>query len=306
MKGTVYLVGAGPGPADLITLRGAECLRRADVVVYDFLAERALALASERAERICVGKRAGAHCLPQAEINRLLVTLALEGKQVVRLKGGDPFIFGRGGEEADALVEAGIPFDVVPGVTSAVAVPGAAGIPLTDRRCSSSVAFVTGHEDPTREGSRIAWDRLATGVDTLVFLMGVRTLPAIVRQLLLHGRAPKTPGAVIASGTRSDETVVTGTLETILEEVARHPISPPAITVVGRVVALRERLGRVARARSGGPVAAVAGRSRGRPVRTRAGRGWPTGPRTLREGSALEHTTARRIGGARKAPHAGG
>lgn len=270
MTGKVFVVGAGPGAADLITLRGAERLRRADVVVYDFLAARALVFANKRAERLCVGKRAGVHGMPQAEINRLLITLAMEGKQVVRLKGGDPFIFGRGGEEADALREAGIPFEVIPGVTSAIAVPGAAGIPLTDRRWSSSVAFVTGHEDPTRKESRIAWDRLATGVDTLVCLMGVRTLPAIVRQLRTHGRDPKTPVAVIASGTLPEEMVVTGTLETILDEVARHPVSPPAIIVVGQVVALRERIGGLAQVRARGPVSGSGGPAR--PIRTRISR----------------------------------
>jgi uroporphyrinogen III methyltransferase/synthase len=187
-----------------------------------------------------VGKRAGQHALPQDEIGRLLVERAGAGKIVARLKGGDPFIFGRGGEEAEELVTAGIPFEVVPGVTSAVAAPAYAGIPLTHRDCTSTVAFVTGHEDPTKEDTGIAWDKIATGAGTLVFFMGVGRLPEIVRQLVEHGRAPETPAAVIRWGTRADQVVVTGTLATLVERT--RGIKPPALIVVGEVVRLREKL----------------------------------------------------------------
>ncbi|MFP4037526.1 MAG: uroporphyrinogen-III C-methyltransferase, partial [Desulfobacteraceae bacterium] len=178
--GMVYLVGAGPGDPGLLTLRGRECIGRADAVVYDYLAgPELLDYAPRDAELIYVGKKAGSHSRTQKEINDLLVDLAGRGLIVVRLKGGDPFVFGRGGEEARELARRGIPFEVVPGVTSAVAVPAYAGIPITHRDFTATAAFVTGHEDPSKEGSTIAWDRLSTGAGTLVFLMGVGNLPGI-------------------------------------------------------------------------------------------------------------------------------
>jgi len=240
--GFVSLVGAGPGDPGLITLRGIEALGRAQVVVYDYLASpELLRHAPPNAELIYVGKKAGQHTLPQAEINALLVRLAAAGQRVVRLKGGDPFVFGRGGEEAEALAAAGVPFEVVPGVTSAVAVPAYAGIPVTQRGLASSVAVVTGHEDPEKAESAINWDALV-GVDTLVFLMGVGNLPAIARELQARGRAASTPAAVIQWGTLGSQRTVTGTLGTIAARVQEAGLTAPAVTVVGQVVALRERL----------------------------------------------------------------
>ena len=184
-SGFVSLIGAGPGDPGLLTLHGAAALDAAELVVYDYLANPALLdHARPEAEQIYVGKTASQHTMSQDEINRLLVDRALAGQQVARLKGGDPFVFGRGGEEALALAEANVRFEVIPGVTSAVAVPAYAGIPLTHRGLSSTFAVVTGHEDPTKGESAIDWSRLATGVDTLVFLMGVSNLPQIVKQLV--------------------------------------------------------------------------------------------------------------------------
>ncbi|MBI4774567.1 MAG: uroporphyrinogen-III C-methyltransferase [Deltaproteobacteria bacterium] len=242
-RGMVYLVGAGPGDPELITLRALDRIKRAEVIVYDYLANAAIMdHASPSAERIYVGKQAGRHALPQEEINLLLIRLARENKIVVRLKGGDPYIFGRGGEEASELQAAGIPFEVVPGVTSAIAVPSFAGIPLTDRRWASSVAFITGHEDPTKPESSIRWDRLATGVDTLVFLMGVRNLPDIAGQLVRFGRPADTPVAVIYRGSTPEQRTVTGTLDTIVAACEKAEVKPPSIIVVGRVVSLRDQL----------------------------------------------------------------
>ncbi|OGB94749.1 MAG: uroporphyrinogen-III C-methyltransferase [candidate division NC10 bacterium RBG_16_65_8] len=189
VSGKVYLIGAGPGDPGLFTLKGKRCLEEADVVAYDALANhRLLAYAKPGAEMIYVGKRGGQHALPQEESGRLLVERAHAGKVVARLKGGDPLIFGRGGEEAEELAAAGVPFEVVPGVTSAVAAPAYAGIPLTHRDFTSTVAFVTGHEDPTKEDTSIAWDKIATGIGTLVFFMGVGRLPEIANRLVEHGR----------------------------------------------------------------------------------------------------------------------
>jgi len=239
--GKVYLIGAGPGDPGLFTLKGKRCLEEADVVAYDALANtRLLVYAKPEAELIYVGKRGGQHALPQEDIGQLLVERARAGKIVARLKGGDPFVFGRGGEEAEELVAAGIAFEVVPGVTSAVAVPAYAGIPLTHRDFTSTVAFVTGHEDPTKEDTSVAWDKIATGIGTLVFFMGVGQLPEIVKRLVEHGRSPETPAAVIRWGTRADQAVVTGTLATLVERCAG--MKPPALIVVGEVVALREKL----------------------------------------------------------------
>jgi uroporphyrinogen III methyltransferase/synthase len=226
-----------------LTLRGAEALATADVVVYDHLASSALlAHARPDAERIYVGKKAGSHTLPQDEITALLVEQALAGRRVARLKGGDPFVFGRGGEEALALAEAGVPFDIVPGVTSAVAAPAYAGIPVTHRGLASSFAVITGHEDPTKSTSSVDWARLATGVDTLVFLMGVHNLPLIVEQLVAHGRPAETPVALVRWGTTPRQQTVTGTLADIVEKVHAVGLKPPAVTVVGLVAALHERL----------------------------------------------------------------
>ncbi|HWP34573.1 MAG TPA: uroporphyrinogen-III C-methyltransferase, partial [Thermodesulfobacteriota bacterium] len=241
--GTVYLIGAGPGDPGLLTLRGAECLARADVVVYDYLASPLLLRhAREDAERVYVGKRGGGERTEQAAITALLIERARAGRTVARLKGGDPFIFGRGGEEAEALAAAGIPFEIVPGVTSAIAAPAYAGIPLTHRELASSVAFVTGHEDPAKAAPAVDWARLATGADTLVLLMGVRTLPDVVARLLAHGRPPATPVAVIRWGTTPEQETVVGTLADIVARVEARGLAPPALAVVGEVVRLRERL----------------------------------------------------------------
>ncbi len=241
--GKVYLVGAGPGDPDLISVKGANCLRQADVVVYDRLANEAfLALAPPTAEMIDVGKAAGNHTMPQPEINKLLAAKAKEGKTVVRLKGGDPFVFGRGGEEAEVLVAEGVPFEVVPGITSAIAVPAYAGIPVSHRGLASSFAVITGHEDPAKPDSSINWEKLATGVDTLVFLMGLGNLAEIASKLVENGRSASTPVAVISQGTYPGQQVVTGTLKNIIECVEKHPLPMPAITVVGKVVGMREKI----------------------------------------------------------------
>jgi len=241
--GKVYLVGAGPGDPGLLTLKAKECLSQADVVVYDYLANEAfLDYANHKAELIYVGKKGGCHIMNQDEINNLLVKKAKEGLKVVRLKGGDPFIFGRGGEEAQDLAKAGISFEVVPGVTSAIAVPAYAGIPLTHRDYNSTVTFVTGHEDPTKKESDIAWDALAKSRGTLVFLMGVGNLPGIVENLMEHGRSPETPVAIIQNGTVPEQKTVTGRLHDITEKAQREGVKPPAIIVVGDIVNLRGEL----------------------------------------------------------------
>jgi len=244
MSGKVYLIGAGPGDPGLFTLRGAEVLQRADVVVYDYLANpRLLSYVKPDAELIYVGKKGGeADPTSQEKIGRLLIEKALSGKVVARLKGGDPFIFGRGGEEGEELFQAGIPFEVVPGVTSAIAVPAYAGIPLTHRDYASTVALLTGHEDPSKEDSTIPWEKVATGFDTLVFLMGIGNLPRIVEKLVTHGRAIDTPAAVIQWGTKPEQETVIGALDTIVGLVEGRGLGPPAIRVVGDVVRLRERL----------------------------------------------------------------
>lgn len=242
-KGKVYLVGAGPGDPGLLTIKGKECLSEADVVIYDYLANNTfLEYAKDEAELIYVGKKAGSHTMSQARINGLIIDRASKGQIIVRLKGGDPFIFGRGGEEAQDLIKAGVDFEVVPGVTSAISVPAYAGIPLTHRDHTSTVAFITGHEDPLKEKSDIAWDKLATGAGTLVFLMGVGNLPKIAEQLIGHGRSPDTPVAVIRRGTLPEQTTLVGNLENIARLAKENQIRPPAIIVVGEVVRLREEL----------------------------------------------------------------
>ena len=241
--GKVYLIGAGPGDPGLITLKGRELLSRAEVVIYDRLASpRLLSFARPDAERIYVGKRTGRHTVDQDGINKLIVEKAREGKLVARLKGGDPFIFGRGGEEAQVLAQEGIPFEVVPGVTSAIAVPAYAGIPLTHRAHTASVAFITGHRHVDRNEADIDWENLAKGVGTLVFLMGVKNLPFIVEQLMSFGRRPDTPVAVIRWGTTPLHRSVSGTLSDIVHKVADANLKPPAIIVIGDVVSLREEI----------------------------------------------------------------
>ena len=242
-QGKVYLVGAGPGDPDLITVKGSEYLTAADVIMYDHLASaKLLKYARQDAETIYVGKQQGSHALSQDEINNLMVSKAKEGHAVVRLKGGHPFIFGRGGEEAEALAQAGIPFEIVPGISSAIAAPAYAGIPLTHRRYTASVAFVTGHEDPTKEHSTVDWSRLATGAGTLVILMGVKNLGKIVEKLISAGRDPKTPVALVRWGTTPQQTTLVGTLDTIVAQVQAVGLKPPVAIVVGEVVKLRETL----------------------------------------------------------------
>ncbi|MBI3802538.1 MAG: uroporphyrinogen-III C-methyltransferase [Nitrospirae bacterium] len=242
--GKVYLVGAGPGDPKLITLRGKELLAEADVIIYDYLANpKLLEFARDDAEKIYVGKKGGSRSeAHQEEIHRRMIGAAKAGRSVVRLKGGDPFIFGRGGEEAEALVAADIPFEVVPGVTAAIAVPTYAGIPLTHREKASTVAFATGHEDPLKEGSLINWLKLAGGPDTLVFLMGMGNLSGIVDQLIRHGRAPQTPIALIQWGTHPFQRTLVGRLDDIVGKVAKEGMRPPVVMVVGEVVSLRNRL----------------------------------------------------------------
>lgn len=243
MSGFVYLVGAGPGDYRLISVKACDCLRKADVVVYDRLAdERILGYAPKDAEYIYVGKASSQHTMKQEDINRLLADKAKEGKCVVRLKGGDPFVFGRGGEEALVLEAEGIDFEIVPGITSAIAVPAYAGIPVTHRAVATSFAVVTGHEDPTKGESNMRWDKLSTGVDTLVFLMGVANLPHITKQLMENGRSGDTPAAVIRWGTKPEQRVLMTTVEKAAGDVEKAQLKPPAIFIVGDVVNLREKL----------------------------------------------------------------
>ena len=243
MKAKVYLVGAGPGDPGLITIKGRECIQSADVIIYDYLASPALLkYASPDAEMIYVGKKGGDHTLSQEEINALIVEKSKAGSTVCRLKGGDPFIFGRGGEEAEVLVAHNIPFEVVPGVTSAVAAAAYAGIPLTHRKLTATLAFVTGHEDPHKDESSIDWESLARGIGTLVFFMGVKNLPDIARRLIAHGKSPDTPVALIRWGTTPSQKTVTGNLDNISERVKEAGLKAPAIIVVGDVVDLRKSL----------------------------------------------------------------
>lgn len=242
-QGMVYLVGAGPGDYKLISVRGLEYIQIADTIVYDRLADdRLLATARPDAEFIYVGKASSDHTMRQEDINQLLVDKAKEGKIVVRLKGGDPFVFGRGGEEALLLIENAIPFEIVPGITSAISVPAYAGIPVTHRGIATSFAVVTGHEDPTKPESTIKWSHLATAVDTLVFLMGVENLPHITAKLIENGRSADTPAAVIRWGTKPEQRVLITTVGQAAAAVAEQGIKPPAIFIVGEVVTLREKL----------------------------------------------------------------
>lgn len=239
-KGIVYLVGAGPGDPGLLSLKGRACLEQAQVVVHDRLVHPLLLTLPIQAELINVGKRPDFHRVPQEEINQLLIRHGGSGKIVVRLKGGDPFVFGRGGEEAAALAEAGVPFEIVPGVTSPVAGPAYAGIPVTHRETARSVAFITGHlvedEDPLP-----SWRQSAQSADTLIFLMGVRNLPLIVKAMIEGGRSPSTPVAILRRATLPDQTIIKGTLQTIDEHA--EGIEPPALIIIGDVVALSDQLG---------------------------------------------------------------
>ncbi len=242
-RGMVYLVGAGPGDPELITAKGIRCIATADVLIYDYLAAKALLNhVRPTCECIYVGKKGGDHTLSQEGINALIVAKAKSGHVVTRLKGGDPFIFGRGGEEAEELFKAGIPFEIVPGVTSAIAAPAYAGIPLTHRQFTSTVAFITGHEDPAKDESNIDWAALAKGIGTLVFLMGVKNLPNIVARLLQNGRPAATPAALVRWGTTARQQTVTGTLADIEARAKEAGIKAPAIIVIGEVVTLRDTL----------------------------------------------------------------
>lgn len=242
-NGTVYLVGAGPGDAGLLTLRGAELLGRADVVVYDALVNQdLLRLAPKSAEIIYGGKRAKDHAIPQDELNALLVAKAREGKTVVRLKGGDPYIFGRGGEEAEELAAAKIQFEVVPGISSIVAGPNYAGIPITHREHCSSFTVITGHEDPTKAESSLDWNQIAKQPGTKVILMGVERIQSIADLLMQGGMAPDTPVGMVRWGTTGRQQTIQGTLQTIAGIVAEKNFKAPAVTIVGGVVTLRGKL----------------------------------------------------------------
>lgn len=251
--GTVSLIGAGPGDPDLITVRGLKRLRRADVVVYDRLVSEALLEeAPEWAERIFVGKAPGRQVMSQEAINALLVARAREGLAVVRLKGGDPFVFGRGGEEALACTEAGVPWEVVPGISSALAAPASAGIPVTHRLVAGNFAVVTAHR--ADEAEALDWEALSR-LDTLVILMGVERLPHLTAALLRHGRGPHTPAAIIERATLPDERVLVATLATLADEATRAAISSPATIVIGEVVRVREALLATAPAFTAAPAA---------------------------------------------------
>jgi uroporphyrinogen III methyltransferase / synthase len=242
-KGVVYLVGAGPGDPKLITVRGLEAIQRADVVVYDRLASpRLLKHMKPGARKIFVGKLPDKHMLKQEEINQLLVDLALEGNTVTRLKGGDPSVFGRVGEEAELLAENGIRFEIVPGITSAISVPAYAGIPVTHRDFTSSFSIVTGHEYKNKTYNNVNWQNLSQASGTLIFLMGVANLEHICEQLIAGGKAPDTPVALIRWGTWMEQETLTGTLTDIVERVRAANFQSPAVTIVGQVVKLREKL----------------------------------------------------------------
>ena len=242
--GKVYLAGSGPGDPDLLTVKVRRLIDEADVVVYDQLpGEAILSLIPEKTEKIDAGKYADNHTLTQDRINEVIVEKAKAGKNVLRLKGGDPYVFGRGGEEAEELVKAGISFEVVPGVTSAVAVPAYAGIPITHRDSNSMVTFITGHEDPTKDETGLNWKLLAQFDGTLVIFMGVKMLKRNCDELLKYGKDPQTPVALIERGTRPDQRVTVGTLSNIAALAKERDVKAPAITVIGDVVRLHAILG---------------------------------------------------------------
>ena len=243
MNGTVFLVGAGPGDPELLTLKARRLLGEADAVVHDYLVgPEILALARPDAERVFVGKKGGGFCCPQRDIEGTLIRLAREGKNVVRLKGGDPFVFGRGGEEAEALVAAGIAFEIVPGVTSALAAAAYAGIPLTHRAHSSAVVFLTGHEDPNKQDGAIRWEDYGRLGATLCIYMGMKNLETITRRLQAGGLAPTTPAAVIQSATTGQHRQMISSVENIALESEHAGFGAPAIVVIGEVAALADKL----------------------------------------------------------------
>jgi len=242
-QGKVYIVGAGPGDIGLLTVKGLKCLQTAEVVVYDFhLNAQILNYINHEAEFIYAGKRGGKHEMTQDQINQTLVEKAKEGKLICRLKGGDPFVFGRGGEEAEVLFNEGIEFEIVPGISSSIAAPAYAGIPLTHRKYSSSFAVVPGYEDVTKKDNFIDWTKLATGVGTIVFLMAVKNISEVCKKLVENGRKADTPVAVVRWGTRADQTTLVGDLGNISQLVKEKDIKPPAVMVVGDVVKLRDSL----------------------------------------------------------------
>ncbi|MCX8028181.1 MAG: uroporphyrinogen-III C-methyltransferase [Thermodesulfovibrionales bacterium] len=242
-KGKVFIVGAGPGDIGLLTIKGLKALKKAEVVVYDFhLNAQMLNYIDHKAEFVYAGKRGGHHEMTQDEINNALIHYANEGKMVCRLKGGDPFVFGRGGEEAMALAQAGIDFEIIPGITSAIAAPAYAGIPVTHRMYSSSFAVVTGNEDITKPSSTIDWKHFARGFDTLIFLMGIKNIASITQKLIENGRDPSTPAAVIRWGSRPDQRTVVSTLQDIAGIIKQDDIRPPAVMIVGNVVNVRQHL----------------------------------------------------------------
>lgn len=240
--GKVYLVGAGPGDPELITVKGVRCIREADIILYDRLVnQELLEYARPGADLLYCGKLPQTHTLKQETINRFLTKHALAGRVVTRLKGGDPFVYGRGGEEAESLVRHGVPFEVIPGITAGIAAPAYAGIPVTHRDFASTFAFVTGHRKKG-EAEELRWEHLARGVDTLAIYMGVKNLPRIREKLLAFGRAPETPVALIHWGTTRGQRTVTGTLDGVAELARRHQVENPTLILVGEVVALREKL----------------------------------------------------------------
>ncbi|GHH96923.1 uroporphyrinogen-III C-methyltransferase [Neobacillus kokaensis] len=242
MVGKVYLVGAGPGDPDLITVKGLRCIKQADVILYDRLVNpELLKHAKEGAQLVYCGKLPHYHTMKQETINRFLVKYAKKGYEVVRLKGGDPFVFGRGGEEAEECAKNDVPFEIVPGITAGIAASAYAGIPVTHRTLSKSFAFITGHQAGD-EAAEHQWSKLATGVDTICVYMGVSQLPTIINQLIRHGKPSQTPIALIHWGTLSDQRTVVGTLDTIEDLVRQKQISNPSMIVIGEVVRLHEKL----------------------------------------------------------------
>ncbi|MEW6455150.1 MAG: uroporphyrinogen-III C-methyltransferase [Acidobacteriota bacterium] len=243
MKGKVYLIGAGPGDPELISVKGLRFLKKADVVIYDNLINKKLLKeVKENAELIYVGKSSGEHTLPQESINKLMEEKSKEKEIVVRLKGGDPFVFGRGGEEALYLAEKGIPFEVVPGITAAVAVPAYAGIPVSHRVFNTTIGLITGHEDSSKKGSRLNWEKISSAYETLIFYMGMKNIEKIVQNLLRYGKSPETPVAIIRLGTLPSQKTIMGNLKNIVKLAKKNNFEPPAIIVIGEIVKLREKL----------------------------------------------------------------